>query len=596
MTKKRMTRMTLPLALLAALFLSACSGSAPAEQSAAPAKETAAAAAEKKEEKAGPKETAAAEKPAEAPAETTADAGKEAGKTDDRPSDMIDGKDVKVGSVVVFGSYEQDGDEGNGPEPVDWVVLANDGGNLFLLSRYALDAKPFHSEGRGTWDVSSLRTWLNGDFYETVFSGEEQALVQTTKVTADPNPQSKMEPGTDTEDKVFLLSTAEAEEFFPSDRERQCWSTPYAVSQGAYTDEPYELTDSWLLRSPGGDLKQAACVYYNGAISYTGATMKSGHAVRPAVRVSGGTWRVLKDGTDERQLQMAQDEADAFSALGKVPEDASGRAFDQAAMAAASAGSAVNFGAFEQDGDTGNGAEPIEWIVAENDGGALLLVSRYALDCRPYHVIPGDITWEKSTLRAWLNSDFYNAAFSEAERAQILTTEVPAAVNPDYESDPGNATQDKVFIQSAEESLQTFGPSKTGEEMRSCYATPYAKAQGAQTRKKDDLRCYFWLRDPSRGTAGRNSSFAATVDAGGAIRTASNHCGGILGGISSGMPILMRVTLKPTPSIALEQRTVSLSTRTPAALTVGGRHDPCIVPRASVVVEAAAALALVNAE
>ena len=87
-----------------------------------------------------------------------------------------------------------------------------------------------------------------------------------------------------------------------------------------------------------------------------------------------------------------------------------------------------------------------------------------------------------------------------------------------------------------------------------------------------------------------------TADESGHISTLSNHCGGILGGISSGMPIILRAAFKPTPSIAKEQQSVSLSARTPVPLTVGGRHDPCIVPRAAVVVEAAAAIALVNTE
>ena len=98
------------------------------------------------------------------------------------------------------------------------------------------------------------------------------------------------------------------------------------------------------------------------------------------------------------------------------------------------------------------------------------------------------------------------------------------------------------------------------------------------------------------GMRGSEANDPYTVDEAGRISTLSNHCGGILGGISSGMPILMRATFKPTPSIALAQQTVSLSAKAPASLTVGGRHDPCIVPRAAVVVEAAAAIALCNIE
>ncbi|MCL2107624.1 MAG: chorismate synthase [Oscillospiraceae bacterium] len=79
------------------------------------------------------------------------------------------------------------------------------------------------------------------------------------------------------------------------------------------------------------------------------------------------------------------------------------------------------------------------------------------------------------------------------------------------------------------------------------------------------------------------------------IRTRTNHSGGILGGITSGMPVIFRAAFKPTPSIGLEQESVSLSRKENARLKVKGRHDPCIVPRAVPVVEAAAAVALYDA-
>lgn len=78
----------------------------------------------------------------------------------------------------------------------------------------------------------------------------------------------------------------------------------------------------------------------------------------------------------------------------------------------------------------------------------------------------------------------------------------------------------------------------------------------------------------------------------GRIVTATNHCGGILGGITNGMPIVFRVAVKPTPSIAKLQKSVNLKTREEVELEIRGRHDPCIVPRAVPVVEAAAAIAL----
>ncbi len=93
---------------------------------------------------------------------------------------------------------------------------------------------------------------------------------------------------------------------------------------------------------------------------------------------------------------------------------------------------------------------------------------------------------------------------------------------------------------------------------------------------------------------GSTHNDAYCVDAGGRIQTKTNHCGGIVGGMSTGMPVIFSVAFKPTPSIGIEQDSVSLSRREHVTMTVKGRHDPCIVPRAVPVVEAAAAIAIAD--
>ena len=93
-----------------------------------------------------------------------------------------------------------------------------------------------------------------------------------------------------------------------------------------------------------------------------------------------------------------------------------------------------------------------------------------------------------------------------------------------------------------------------------------------------------------RGSA-HNDPF---IFADGRVRTATNNSGGIQGGISNGMPVVFRVAIKPTPSIAKEQDTVDLRTKEPVKLEIAGRHDPCIAVRAVPVVEAVAALCILD--
>lgn len=93
---------------------------------------------------------------------------------------------------------------------------------------------------------------------------------------------------------------------------------------------------------------------------------------------------------------------------------------------------------------------------------------------------------------------------------------------------------------------------------------------------------------------GSQNNDAFCVAQNGEIRTATNNHGGILGGITSGMPVVFRVAMKPTPSIAKEQQSVNLETKNEETLKIVGRHDPCIVPRAVPVVEAVTAITVLD--
>lgn len=98
--------------------------------------------------------------------------------------------------------------------------------------------------------------------------------------------------------------------------------------------------------------------------------------------------------------------------------------------------------------------------------------------------------------------------------------------------------------------------------------------------------------ESARMLGSENNDDFISVD--GKISTATNNHGGILGGISSGMPIVFRCAVKPTPSIGREQQSVNTETKEEEKLVIGGRHDPCIVPRAVPCVEAAAAIVIAD--
>jgi hypothetical protein len=195
-------------------------------------------------------------------------------------------------------------------------------------------------------------------------------------------------------------------------------------------------------------------------------------------------------------------------------------------LKAAKAGDYVLFGTYEQDNDNANGKENVEWLVLEVKEGKALIISKHALDCRPYNTLWGKVTWANSTIRKWLNDTFLHTAFSSAERAMIADKIVRQDKNPAYKTEPGHATMDKVFLLSIDEVNRYFG----SDEARMCVPTAYAIANGAWTSdtytKGDAATCWWWLRSP-----GYVQYNAAGVISAGSVScmgsSVSNDCDGV---------------------------------------------------------------------
>ena len=169
-------------------------------------------------------------------------------------------------------------------------------------------------------------------------------------------------------------------------------------------------------------------------------------------------------------------------------------------------GAFVKFGAYEQDNNTSNGKEEIEWLVLAKEGDRALLISKYALDCQQYYTSYTEVTWETCSLREWLNGTFLSAAFSSEEQNRIISSTVTADRNPSYSTSPGNNTTDKIFLLSITEVNKYF----SSDSARQCQGTAYCYAKGAE--KVGNGNCWWWLRPP-----GGDSGHAAGVDDGGSV-------------------------------------------------------------------------------
>lgn len=204
----------------------------------------------------------------------------------------IDINNIEVGSYIKFGSYEQDNNYSNGKEEIEWLVLAKEDNRILVVSRYALDSRVYHTkEENVSWETCSVRQWLNGEFINNAFSSQEQAMIPTVTVSDTNNPVHNTNPGNSTRDKVFLLSISEVSRYFPTDTDRLCAPTNYAIAQGAWANPDISIGGRncgwWLLRSPGVDQDNVALIHSSGAIREGGEHVDCEEGgIRPAMWIA----------------------------------------------------------------------------------------------------------------------------------------------------------------------------------------------------------------------------------------------------------------------------------------------------------------------
>ena len=147
-----------------------------------------------------------------------------------------------------------------------------------------------------------------------------------------------------------------------------------------------------------------------------------------------------------------------------------------------------------------NDIEPIEWLVLKKENGEAILLSKYILDGKKYNETNVDVDWETCSLRQWLNNDFYNIAFDEAEKNLIQTVDLVNDGNEKYKIKAGKNTKDKVFLLSFNDCLKYFGEKQN--KKLATYGTEYAKSLKSEhgyaaISGNDETNFFFWLRSAS---------------------------------------------------------------------------------------------------
>lgn len=195
----------------------------------------------------------------------------------------------QLGDIITFGTYEQNNNGLDGPEEVEWIVIDQKDGQMMLISKYCIDSQPYNAALEPvTWEHSSLRKWLNGTFFDTAFTQEEQNRICTVENENPDLSATSADSGRATMDRIFILSKDEAKQLFRSYSARKAAPTAYAMAEGAY-QSPNNHMGWWWLRTSGNSAKRVCYVTTGGDIGSDSRDVTRWDAgVRPVMWINSG--------------------------------------------------------------------------------------------------------------------------------------------------------------------------------------------------------------------------------------------------------------------------------------------------------------------
>ncbi|MBO4687554.1 MAG: hypothetical protein J5636_03500 [Clostridiales bacterium] len=354
-----------------------------------------------------------------------------------------------TGYFVTFGNY--------GGRPIRWIIIDQDDDTYYLVSQYILDMRAYDENGQSAdWESSSIRKWLNEDFYEQAFNQDEKARIVAT-VLGNRRPRMTEVLEEEKKDQVFLLSSSAAQNYFMTDAARKGKPENDEGGGNAASQETWKW---WLI---GPDDGGSSLVDEEGRVAFSDASATTEmYGVRPAVVITTPTYEQHKANEEwERQQALITP---------TIPPRET----------ALEGRETVRFGSYA-------GSE-IEWVVLDKEGDYTLLMARCVVASVQYGFKDEETSWDTCYLNQWLNNDFFYSAFDDEELARIKSPSEVGEGLGKGSSWAGMDTTARVFLLSSEE-VEIFFPDQYDRVSKTAEYT-----NRDSLYESDEGFCVYWLR------------------------------------------------------------------------------------------------------
>ncbi len=343
---------------------------------------------------------------------------------------------TRDGNHIIFGSYYKKDDVTL--EPLKWDILEEKDGNALIITHDIIDAIAFDSNESSNYENSSIRAWLNNDFYNIAFSEEAKKKIKSTLVDNITGQNTDKYICNNTMDNIFLLSKMELGTYFKSSMSKKAKGTAFAKKHKLAVYLDGGKSDWWLRSYSGKD----RAYYVNGIGNlYNNKLVKSKTCgVRPVC------WISL-----EGVLDQTKNDSKTIIENSTIIDLSSKKSTIEKTVADIDEVKTLKFGTYYK--KNYDEKEPLKWDILERKDGKALIITHNVIDSVAFDINKSN-NYEKSSIRKWLNNDFYNTAFNAEEKEKIKLTVVDNSLSSTGDSTNSyicNDSKDNIFLLSVKE-------------------------------------------------------------------------------------------------------------------------------------------------